>query len=77
MGDGRSVYSDASAGDLQMTDAMRAAGGERRQGAVLRLELVDPPPVLMDEIPDRVVAEQPFVHVCIVDEAPNHTEMPR
>lgn len=42
-----------------------------------RTEIVDPPPVLMGELPDRVVAAEPFVYVCVVDEAPNHREMPR
>ncbi len=42
-----------------------------------RTELVDPPAALVDGLAERVVARQPFVYVCVVDEAPNHAETPR
>ncbi|WP_437932171.1 RusA family crossover junction endodeoxyribonuclease [Sorangium sp. So ce291] len=40
-------------------------------------ELVDPPAVLVERLADRVAARQPFVYVCVVDEAPNHVELPK
>lgn len=40
-------------------------------------ELVDPPAALVEHLEEWVAARQPFVYVCVVDERPNHAELPK
>ncbi|AGP37128.1 hypothetical protein BE04_39740 [Sorangium cellulosum] len=42
-----------------------------------RTEIVDPPAVLAEHLARWMAAEQPFIYVCVVDEPPNHMELPK
>lgn len=39
--------------------------------------LVDPPDILADQLEDWLAKKQHFVYVCVVDQGPNHQELPR
>ncbi|AUX43210.1 uncharacterized protein SOCE26_046540 [Sorangium cellulosum] len=41
------------------------------------MEIVDPPAALAEHLAGWLAAEQPFVCVCVVDEHPNHGELPK
>lgn len=42
-----------------------------------RTELVDPPVALAARLPDWLAAKQPFVYISVVDQVPNHMELPK
>jgi hypothetical protein len=42
-----------------------------------RTQLDDPPPPISRHIDEWLAAKQPFVYICVVDEAPKHAELPR
>ncbi|XXY49764.1 RusA family crossover junction endodeoxyribonuclease [Sorangium sp. So ce269] len=42
-----------------------------------RTEVVDPPATLLEHFVEWVGTEQPFIYVCVVDEQPNHVELPK
>ncbi|WP_437641377.1 RusA family crossover junction endodeoxyribonuclease [Sorangium sp. So ce854] len=48
-----------------------------RKTDLSQTEIVDPPPVLVEHLEEWVAARQPFVYVCVVDERPNHVELPK
>jgi crossover junction endodeoxyribonuclease RusA len=39
--------------------------------------IIEPPPAVAAALGPSLAAEQPFVYVCIVDEAPKHAEVPQ
>lgn len=48
-----------------------------RKTDLARKEIRDPPPALAAALQANLAVKQPFVYICIVDEGPNHAELPR
>ncbi|WP_437321471.1 RusA family crossover junction endodeoxyribonuclease [Sorangium sp. So ce385] len=48
-----------------------------RKTDLAKTEIVDPPAALLGHLAEWVAAEQPFIYVCVVDEHPNHVELPK
>lgn len=42
-----------------------------------RTEIRDPPPPVAAVLEDCLAEKQPFVYICIVDDGPNHAELPQ